>query len=112
MSLTSQHALLEREHIRKCGEKVTLRVQSVQTIDFTTPKGAITRDSYEQQMLALPGQESMVATGGYSRSFRVLTDDLPTAPSSEFKIVFEGLVYSVKRHSSGRAATVLHCTRS
>ena len=110
MSLTSQYAILEREHIRKAGESVVLRVTSVATVDYTTPKGTITRDSYEQEMLAVPGQESR-GKQGFTRTFRCLESDLPTDPSTEFKLVYQCLVYTVEKYTTGRVASVLHCTR-
>ncbi len=111
MSMTSQLALLEREMIRKVGDTVVLRVQSVATVDFTTPKGTITRDSYEQEMFAIPGNEKR-AKQGFTRTFRCLLDDLPTVASTEFKVVYQGLVYTVEDTTTGRFSAVLHCSRS
>lgn len=110
MSLTSQFALLERETIRKAGVPVVLRVQFVVTVDFTTPKGTITRDSYEQELSAIPGNESS-SKQGFTRTFRCLLDDLPTDASTEFKILYQGLVYTVEKYTTGRVSAVLHCSR-
>ena len=111
MSLTSQTATLERLQIMQAGVPVVARISATQTVDYTTPRGTITRDNYEQSLYAIPSAET--TTGGKrTRDFRCMLDDLPSVPLTELKIIYLGAIYSVAHFESGSHGVLLHTTRS
>lgn len=111
MSLTSQSAMVERLAIKNAGQQVVARIAASKTVDYTTPRGTITRVDDEQFLYAIVSAETSVG-GKRVREFRCMLEDLPTAPITEIKIVFEGGIYSVVKHDSGRYSTVLSTTRA
>lgn len=111
MSLTSQSATVERLVIVRAGQLIKVRIAGTQTIDYTSPRGTITRDNYEQSLYAIPGDEVSVG-GKKTRDFRCMLEDLPTLPVTDLKVVFQGGIYSVSAHTAGTNSVVLHTFRA
>jgi len=81
------------------------------TVDYTSPKGTITRETYDQNVPVIAGAEKTEAQG-FSRSFRCMQSDLPTVPLTSLKVLYEDHTYSVVKHSRGASSVVLlHTTR-
>ena len=113
MSLTSQQDLHEKYIITQAGFPVVVKVPTSKTIDFTSPRGIIERDMYEQGLLAVPGPEYHKGEG-FNRKFRCIVSDLPSVPLTELVVVYDGYSYQVqsftKSHSGYTA--ILETTRA
>lgn len=113
MSLTSQFALHEKYIITQTGSSVVVQVPTSKTIDFTSPRGTIERDSYEQSLLSVPGPEYRKGEG-FTRKFRCLLSDLPSIPLTELVVVYDGYSYQVQgfTESQSGCSVILETTRA
>lgn len=114
MSLTSQLDTHEKRMVSALGQQVIVKVTTSKTIDFTSPRGTIAKDEYEQALLAIPSEEE-TSREGFVREFRCLLPDLPTSiPLTELVLVYGGYSYQVKNftQSGSGISVILETTRA
>ena len=113
MSLTSQLDSHEKQMVSLAGKPAVVQVPTSKTIDFTSSRGTIERDMYEQALLVIPGEEKR-EPNGFSREFRCILPDLPSIPLTELVVVYGGYSYQVQSHikSEFGCSVILTTTRA
>ena len=113
MSLTSQQDSHDRYIITQAGQPAVVQVPTSKTIDFTSPRGTIERDMYEQGLLAVPGPEYR-KVDGFTRKYKCIVSDLPSVPLTELVVVYDGYSYQVQSFTKSQSgySVILETTRA
>lgn len=87
------------------GRDVEVRLQGVESTDFTTALGEITRTYTSFLKRGLVSAEKS-GKEGFTRCFSFLVSDYPEdPPATTTRLVFEGLMYEIKSHSRSSDGT-------